>query len=123
MKKQCNTCGSNIETRKEISVCYLTGMQYESDFGSCDCNLSSRMVDFGEAPTVYVYGEKAEVNGTYVNLPDSIVNKLRDLDELEKTCVALGLHDKIIAARHLLDLEIKSFLEEKVEKINLGQFN
>jgi hypothetical protein len=123
MNNQCNTCGSPIEAKKEISVCYLTGMQYEADFGTCDCNLSSRMVDYGEAPTVYLSEELIEVNGTYVQLPDNIVNKLRDLEELDKTCVALGLQDKILAARHLLDIEIKDFLKEKEERVRLGQFN
>ena len=56
----------------------------------------------------------------YEKLSDSIRNKLEELDELERTCVALGLGDKIAGARHVLDLEIKSFLDKKESRINSG---
>jgi len=101
MNTQCNTCGSTMQTEVRPFSCDLTGMKHETTFGKCHC----------------------EKTNSYEKLPLSIQKKMKELDELERTCTALGLGDKIAGARHVLDLEIKSFLAKKESKINLGQFN
>ena len=104
MKKQCNSCGSTMQTEIIPFSCDLTGIQYETAFGKCDCTNKD------------LIGKKMG----YEKLSDSIRNKLEELDELERKCVALGLGDKIAGARHVLDLEIKSFLDKKESRINSG---
>lgn len=101
MNTKCNNCGSTMQSEVRPFTCDLTGMKHETTFGKCHCTKKS----------------------SYEKLPDSIQKKMKELDELERTCIALGLGDKIAGARHVLDLEIKSFLSKKESKINLGQFN
>jgi hypothetical protein len=101
MNTQCKNCGSTMQSEVRPFTCDLTGMKHETTFGKCYCEKTS----------------------SYVKLPDSIQKRMKELDELERTCTALGLGDKIAGARHVLDLEIKSFLVKKETRINLGQFN
>ena len=101
MNTQCNNCGITMQTEVRPFSCDLTGMKHETTFGKCHCEKTNR----------------------YEKLPLSIQKKMKELDELERTCTALGLGDKIAGARHVLDLEIKSFLAKKESRINLGQFN
>ena len=98
MNTQCKTCGSTMQSEVRPFTCDLTGMKHQVTFGKCHCENTS----------------------SYEKLPDSIQKKMKELDELERTCVALGLGDKIAGARHVLDLEVKSFLDEKETRINSG---
>lgn len=88
MTGNCKSCGNELEMVVKPFTCDLTGMEYDASFGECDCeNLGERMSSYSE-------------------LPANIKKKLEDLEELEKTNMALGLHDKISAARYLIRKEI-----------------
>ena len=84
--KNCKSCGTELEMVVKPFVCDMTGMVYDTEIKNC-----------------------GKCTNDYSHLPSHIQRKLEDLDYLESAGMALGLHDKILAARHLIDKEIESW--------------
>lgn len=109
MSKTCKNCGEELVQLKGTATCDLTGYKYETNFGTCDCDLGLRLVDFAEKPEIAAS-----------TLPPHIQKKLDELNELEKLSMALGIHDKISSARAMLQHEIEEFEKSKIENDFLG---
>jgi len=88
----CKSCGTGTNMVVPFT-CDLTGMRYDSAISNCGCKKENK----------------------YSHLPERLQKKIKELDNLEKACTALGIHDKISSARFVLNSEIEAF--EKSKKI------
>ena len=51
MTRNCKKCGDELEMVVKPFTCDLTGMSYDANFGSCDCDdLGERMSSYAELP-------------------------------------------------------------------------
>ncbi len=84
--KNCKSCGNELEMVAKPFTCDMTGMVYDAKVKDC-----------------------GKCSKDYSHLPANLQKKLEDLDYLEATSMALGLQDKILYARQLLNIEIESW--------------
>lgn len=108
----CNNCGTPREFKNLQTCCEMTGTWITIQMGYCPCkdndddddDLSGRMIDHGERPTITIDPRDAS---------SGLLRKVNELKKLQEVGKAIGIENTV-------DVEIQ---ESRVtERINRGWF-